>query len=81
MTKLTTAQMRDELDRERAARIYQEKEIAELRYLVEDLRGKLANVTEVASALNTMPQWQRDRAAAMAAAKQLAVSKGKTVRV
>jgi len=106
--KLTTAQLRDELDRERAARIHQEKENADMRVEFEFehahmqseldaahaqialLNNQLANAIDVASALNTMqparaayakPQWQINREAAMAQAKELALATGSVVRV
>lgn len=64
-------------------------ENAALRNEVNTLREQLANVTSVASAINTMqrrsayemPQWQKDRAAAMAEAKALAVAGHITVKV
>ena len=105
MTKMTIAQVRAELDRERTARIYQETEIAQLRHTVETLRAEanyssevvrelqkqIVAITSVASAVNTMqtgqrgvyvmPQWQKDRAAAMAAAKAHALRSGTSVAV
>lgn len=62
-----------------------------LRLQVSQLQADLQRVTEVASAVNSMqrpersayvmPQWQKDRAAAMAAAKATALATRSTVRV
>ena len=86
MTKLTVAQMREELDRERTARLYQEKEIAQLRYTVEDLRTQLTNVTSVASAVNTMqqPAWRMEanaRRTQMNAARDAAMQQSRMIKV
>lgn len=64
-------------------------ENAALREEINTLRAALINVTDVASQVNTirarpayeMPQWQKDRAAAMAAAKQAAMAKHCVVAV
>jgi hypothetical protein len=58
-----------------------------LRKKVVDLEADIARITEVASALNAprpsrpMPQWQIDRAEAMAAARRLAMASHVTVKV
>lgn len=49
-------------------------ENAELRARVSQLQSDLVNVTSVASAINSVPQWQTDRATAMSAAKAEAMT-------
>lgn len=65
------------------ARLARENE--ELRKQVAQLEGDIMRITSVASAINTVndarPQWQKDRAQAMAAAKDMAARTRMTVKV
>lgn len=68
------------------ARLARENE--ELRARVAQLEGDIERITSVASAINTVnaarptqPQWQKDRAQAMAAAKDMAQRSRMVVKV
>ncbi len=66
-------------------------ENAALRTELDTLRTQMRNMASVASAVNSMqrgerapyvmPQWQKDRAAAMAAAKALAMQSRSSIKV
>ena len=78
MTKIELTQINATLAADNAA----------LRARVSQLEADLLRVTEVASTLNAprvhrfdTPQWQKDRAEAMALAKQIAVRSGAMVKV
>ena len=89
LTKLALTQANTALANDNAALRAQ---VAGLTLDLEIVRAQLVNVTEVASAVNkmpakparpayVMPQWQKDRLAAMEAAKEEAKATHRAVRV